>query len=1336
MRSAPALSLLAVLSLAAPSIASAQGGPPTYVHRDTASPWIDLVALPGVQDITELTINVGGNDDGGATNVSIPFSFHFMGDTFDVANVSTNGFVSFDPAGLQRFNNEPIGQSAEPNLFIAPWWDDLVVPGAFGDTGVLGTAPNRIFVIEVRGLHKFGGGGTIHWQVWLYEGPAGRFDLRVHGSASTNHSATIGYEGRAGNGGATLLACSPGCDVADFNSRIDRVYSVFASEDPELHGVFGQFVSGALPGQAVRANVEIANIGVRTATAVEYVLYLSADETLDAADVQLATGVAFVPGNASSWRLVDFVVPAWPAGRYELLLAVDPADVYPEQDETNNLTVRPGGFATAYELTPTSLFAQVAGNGVDVTFAVEVRNDGAPFIGAIDVQISVAASPTAARLLVGTFTATVSGLQDTLVIGAMLPMVPPGRYLAFATVDAANTVDEIDELNNTIVSRETFGTSVDLTIRPFTIPATLPAGGSFRVDLAFTSIGATYDGPATFELFLSTDAVLDAADVSVHAGMLDFQNAATVSEDVLVTPPAALPPGNYFLIAVVGAAVPDVNPSNDAVASGGPISTLANFAILNVQVPRNAAAGAAVTVEALFGSDGAPYSGALSWTMFLSRDTTLDPSDAAVVSGTTNVAGQQRTLRGTFTLPATATGTYHVIVSLDPMNAIAERDERDNQLTSTPIQIAEPDLVAHGVETPPSAIPGASLTVRGRFANEGAVASGTFRYAIYLDDPGTPAARVLHRSTPLSLQAGLVRGVEHEVVMPLGTPAGQHLVWLVVDVDSTVSESSEANNLAQTTIDVGGPAPDLTGSIVDAEVEIALGTNFDVAVSVENVGGADAVGVELTFHLGSNPVVSIADLQIALRTSNIGAGLATVRVETLTMPGDVLPGEYFLGAILDPRRQIAEIDEGNNVLEGVRIAVVQRTLEITTAALPAAMVGAPYGAQIEATGGPGQRFTIINGDLPDGIALDANDGSLRGSPTRAGVYRFTVEVRLGPDSDLATFDLIVQSATDPLRIIEAPLPTGYVGVPYRVTLQADGGSPPYAWLAGSPGPSPFRIEPGGEIRGVPTTAGTYSIFVKLQDSTGLEVGADFVIEVLDDVPLLAITQAALPEGVVGVDYCAGGPVVLQAAGGAPPYSWSIVRGRVPGLSLQADGELCGEPTTAGRHTIEVVVTDTMGTAANASLTVVVTVQGGLRISDDTLPDAIVGQSYSTTLTAEGGDEPYVWSVADGALPEGLELDGAKITGVAKTAGLVAFTIRVTDATGARIDAALSIQVRVVAGSLERVEPTCGCTTTRRSDGAPGRVAWLAVLLAGLAVRRRRDFHSHPQQSTGKTQLIH
>ena len=86
MRSAPALSLLAVLSLAAPSIASAQGGPPTYVHRDTASPWIDLVALPGVQDITELTINVGGNDDGGATNVSIPFSFHFMGDTFDVAN--------------------------------------------------------------------------------------------------------------------------------------------------------------------------------------------------------------------------------------------------------------------------------------------------------------------------------------------------------------------------------------------------------------------------------------------------------------------------------------------------------------------------------------------------------------------------------------------------------------------------------------------------------------------------------------------------------------------------------------------------------------------------------------------------------------------------------------------------------------------------------------------------------------------------------------------------------------------------------------------------------------------------------------------------------------------------------------------------------------------------------------------------------------------------------------------------------------------------------------------------------------------------------------------------
>jgi len=81
-------------------------------------------------------------------------------------------------------------------------------------------------------------------------------------------------------------------------------------------------------------------------------------------------------------------------------------------------------------------------------------------------------------------------------------------------------------------------------------------------------------------------------------------------------------------------------------------------------------------------------------------------------------------------------------------------------------------------------------------------------------------------------------------------------------------------------------------------------------------------------------------------------------------------------------------------------------LEITTTHLPDGVVGEEYEAEVEATGGTGSyTWSIIpDGDLPDGLELDPDDGKISGTPEAGseGDYTFTVQVE--DDSDPAPTD--------------------------------------------------------------------------------------------------------------------------------------------------------------------------------------------------------------------------------------------------------------------------------------------------------------------------------------------
>lgn len=111
-------------------------------------------------------------DDQISAAVPMGFSFNFYGTNYTNAYVSSNGFITFDPAsdsGCCEGQNLP--DPTGPNSLIAGYWTDLN-PAAGGTIHYLttGTAGSRRFIVQYLNVPMAGGGTTASFQIILHEG--------------------------------------------------------------------------------------------------------------------------------------------------------------------------------------------------------------------------------------------------------------------------------------------------------------------------------------------------------------------------------------------------------------------------------------------------------------------------------------------------------------------------------------------------------------------------------------------------------------------------------------------------------------------------------------------------------------------------------------------------------------------------------------------------------------------------------------------------------------------------------------------------------------------------------------------------------------------------------------------------------------------------------------------------------------------------------------------------------------------------------------------------------------------------------------------------------------
>ena len=217
-------------------------------------------------------------------------------------------------------------------------------------------------------------------------------------------------------------------------------------------------------------------------------------------------------------------------------------------------------------------------------------------------------------------------------------------------------------------------------------------------------------------------------------------------------------------------------------------------------------------------------------------------------------------------------------------------------------------------------------------------------------------------------------------------------------------------------------------------------------------------------------------------------------------------------------------------------------------------------------------FTFGNdGAEPVGnVVLDAN-GNLYGTAIAGGTYGYGVVFEITP-----------------LQITTSSLPAGTINVPYSAALSVTGGVSPYTWSV-IQGRLPTGLTlnaSSGAISGTPTAGGTFNFPVQVSDSESPPATAVAPLSITVQ-SALVITTSSLPSGTVNNPYSA----TLSAAGGTPPYTWSITQGSLPGgLSLNAgSGVISGTPTMAGNFNFTVQVRDSESPPATANAPLGITV---------------------------------------------------------------------------------------------------------------------------------------------------
>ncbi len=496
-------------------------------------------------------------------------------------------------------------------------------------------------------------------------------------------------------------------------------------------------------------------------------------------------------------------------------------------------------------------------------------------------------------------------------------------------------------------------------------------------------------------------------------------------------------------------------------------------------------------------------------------------------------------------------------------------------------------------------------------------------------------------------------------------------------IDYTPNFGSGNTGFALVNLADGSPSVLPNGLSLNPSTGAITGTTtqqgkFPIAVRATNAGGSTTTELTLTivpsltaplFTSSSAPVATVGvPFSFTLTTNPSATGFTAIGLPagiTLAPSTGVISGtptEPGVSVVAVTATNAGGSSNGslNFVVNSSPLAPV-----FTNSAAVFGRVGVSFSLQLAANNAP-TTFTVMAGELPAGLALNAGTGLITGTPTVAGTPRIwvTASNAAGGRGPAMELPFTIRPALTVPVVTSNGSATARVGTPFNYQIQAT--NTPTSFGA-TPIPNGLSFDSvNGTISGIPSAATSTSLNLLLTATNGDGTG-DPKLLLLTIVPAPAtphITSDREATGRVGVAFN------FQVSATENPTSFAA--DALPeGLVLDpATGAITGAPTTAGAVQVRLRAANAAGVGPLSDLRLVFApALTAPAITSPASAFAKVGVQFAYAIVASANPTNYSLT---GMLPAGLDFNAS--TGVIRgnpsdSPGYYSVTLSASNATG-------------------------------------------------------------------------